>query len=80
MIVFQPNGKVQVVIDMTVEDIAYVPAHIHAVIANIMTIPGDEITDAARDGIDFLLCMLNQMLPDERQMVRAAQLLATEQE
>lgn len=80
MIVFQPNGKVQVVIDMTVEDIAYAPANIHAVISNIMTMPGDEITDAARDGIDFLLSMLNQMLPDERQMVRAAQLLATEEE
>lgn len=80
MIIFQPNGKVQVVIDMTIEDVAYAPANINAVISNLMTMPGDEITERARDGVEFLLHLISQMLPDERQLARAAEILATEEQ
>lgn len=79
MIIFQPDGKVQVVINMTVEDVAYAPANIHAVISGLMIMPSDELTEATKDGITFLLHLLNQMLPDERQMTRAADLLATDE-
>lgn len=74
MIIFQSDNRVQVVIEMTPEEVASAPACIHEVVSGLME--SRILSDKARDGVIFLLQLLDQMMLNESQVVASAKALA----
>ncbi len=62
--------QVQLTITLSVEDVAGLPRHFHAVLKDTMT--GD-ISPAGRCGIVYMLDILDEALPSEAQMEQLLQ-------
>lgn len=59
-----PDGRVQVVFDMSADGLAYLPGHVFEIVASVQT---GIVCDDTRDSINFLMGLFKNMMPSERQ-------------
>lgn len=62
-----PDGRVQVIFDMSADGLAYLPGHVFEIVASVHT---GVVCDDTRDSINYLMGIFKNMLPSEHQALR----------
>lgn len=60
------DNQIQVTIIMSIEEVANLPRNLHAVVRDMMV---GYLSDAGRDGIYYMIQILDEAMPDEAQFV-----------